>query len=78
MELGKPREAVPYLESLSGTVFPADYERGRIHEQLGELDQARDAYAAFVAVCQDADPQFQPMVQEAQAAIRRVTTATPE
>jgi NADP-dependent 3-hydroxy acid dehydrogenase YdfG len=48
------------------------------HEQLGEFAQARDAYAVFVAAWQDADPELQPRVEEARAAIQRVTTLVKE
>jgi serine/threonine-protein kinase len=65
MEMGRPREALPYLESLTGTSLPADYERGRIYEQLGMVEQAREAYALFLAPRQQADPMFQPMIQQA-------------
>jgi tetratricopeptide (TPR) repeat protein len=65
LEMGRPREALPYFESLTSTSLPADYERGRIYEQLGMVEQAREAYALFLAPRQQADPMFQPMIQQA-------------
>ena len=76
VEMGRPREALPYFESLSATALPADYERGRIYEQLGELQRAREAYALFLAPRQQADRMFQPMIQSAQAALQRLAVAT--
>jgi tetratricopeptide (TPR) repeat protein len=78
MEMGRPREALPYFESLTGTSLPADYVRARIHEQLGETDRAREAYSIFLAPRPEADPVFQPMVRKARAAVQRLALAPPE
>ena len=78
MEMGRPQEALTYFESLTGTSFPADYERGRIYEQLREVERAREAYALFLAPRQQADPMFQPMIQDARAALQRLAVATTE
>ena len=78
LEMGRPREALPYFESLTRTSLPADYERGRIYEQLGEVERAREAYALFLAPRQQADPMFQPMIQDARAALQRLAVATSE
>ena len=75
MEMGRPREALPYLESLTGTSLPADYERGRIYQQLGEIERAREAYALFLAPRQQADAMFQPMILDARAAVAHATRA---
>ena len=48
VEMGRPQEALPYLESLAGHSIPIDYERGRIYEQLGDVERAREAYALFL------------------------------
>jgi tetratricopeptide (TPR) repeat protein len=69
MEMGRPQEALPYFESLTGTSLPADYERGRIYQQLGDVDRAREAYALFLAPRQQADTMFQPMIQDARTAV---------
>ena len=58
--------------------LPTDYERGRIYEQLGEVERAREAYALFLAPRQQADPVFQPMIQDARAALQRLAVATTE
>ena len=76
VEMGRPREALPYFESLSDTALPTDSERGRIYEQLGELQRAREAYSLFLAPRQQADPMFQPMIQNARASLQRLGVAT--
>jgi DNA-binding SARP family transcriptional activator/TolB-like protein len=72
VEMERPREALPYFESLSATSLPTDYQRGRIYEQLGEVERAREAYELFLAPRQQADPMFQPMIQDARAALERI------
>jgi DNA-binding SARP family transcriptional activator/TolB-like protein len=78
LEMGRPREALPYFESLTRTSFPADYERGRIYEQLGMHERAGEAYALFLARRPQADPVFQPMVQDARAALQRLAVTITE
>ncbi|MGH7523554.1 MAG: hypothetical protein ACREK8_04540, partial [Gemmatimonadales bacterium] len=69
LEMGRPREALPYFESLAGSWLPADYELGRLYEQLGMAEQAREAYLRFLAPRQQADSVFQPMIHDARAAL---------
>jgi tetratricopeptide (TPR) repeat protein len=45
---------------------------GKIYEQLEEYDKARESYEYFVEYWQDADPELQPMVEEARQAIIRL------
>jgi tetratricopeptide (TPR) repeat protein len=78
VEMGRPREALSYFESLIRTSLPADYERGKLYEQLGEAERAREAYALFLARRQRADPVFQPMIKDARAALKRLSGATAE
>ena len=78
LEMGRPREALPYFESLTKSWVPADYERARIYEQLGLIERAREAYAAFLAQYQHADAAFQPMVQDTRAALQRPALLTRE
>ena len=44
----------------------------RVYERMGEKDKARDAYFYFVESWVDADPELQPMVEEAKQAIVRL------
>jgi DNA-binding SARP family transcriptional activator/TolB-like protein len=82
LEMGRPREALPYFESFTSawlpTELPTDYERGRIYERLGQVERAREAYALFLAPRQQADPMFQPMIQDARAALQRLAVAATE
>jgi serine/threonine-protein kinase len=78
LEMGRPREALPYFESITGSWLPADYERGRLYEQLGMAEQAREAYSRFLDPRQQADSVFQPMIQDARAALERLAQVTPQ
>ena len=77
MEMGRPREARPYFESLGANWLPAAHALGRVYERLGMTEQARQAYATFLAQRQHADPEFQPMIQDARAALERLSQGTP-
>jgi tetratricopeptide (TPR) repeat protein len=44
----------------------------RVYERLGETEKAREAYMYFVQAWADADPELQPMVEEARQAIVRL------
>ena len=48
-------------------------ELGKVYEALGEYDKARESYEYFVHYWADADPELQPMVEEAREAIARLT-----
>lgn len=72
LEMRRPREGLAYFETLTGSSLPANYERGRIYERLGQREDAREAYGLFLALRQHADPAFQPMIQDARAALQRL------
>lgn len=75
LEMDRPRDAEPYFRSLVFEVEPdplAAQRLGRIHERLGDAAKARDAYELFVTAWQDADPELQPLVEEARTAVRRL------
>jgi DNA-binding SARP family transcriptional activator/TolB-like protein len=78
IEMGRPREALPYLRSLTATGLPADYELGRTYEQLGMSEQAREAYTLFLARRENADPVFRPLTQHAKGALLRLASARTE
>jgi serine/threonine-protein kinase len=73
-EVGRPRDALPYFESFKWyEVDPlAARDRARLYEKLGELDRAQEAYAFFIDNWQDADPELQPKLEEARAAVRQL------
>ena len=47
-------------------------ERGRVAERLGERQQALQAYGFLTALWRNADPELQPYVAEAGAALKRL------
>jgi len=47
--------------------------RGRVNERLGDRDKAIDAYRFVADVWRNADPELQPYVDEAKAALKRLT-----
>lgn len=77
-ELGRLRDAERVYRS-SGyysnalTIEPlVQNELGRVYEALEEYDKARESYEYFVEYWRDADPELQPMVEEARQAIIRL------
>ncbi len=77
-ELGRPEEALRYLEAFWGAyarVAPPYLELGRVHEELGNTQQARQAFETFVIAFEDADPELQPLVEEARQALARLMDA---
>jgi hypothetical protein len=51
-------------------------ERGRIAERLGERRKAIDSYQFVVDVWRHADPELEPYVREARAALERLRADT--
>jgi tetratricopeptide (TPR) repeat protein len=76
-QLGRPQDAAKYYRSLWPEP-PMSYHLARIYEDLGEFEKARDAYEDFIAAWQSADPELQPKVAEARAAVQRLTSAIKE
>lgn len=67
-ELGQPERAARYFRSLYyETVLHAfaRYRLGEMYERLDRLDEARSAYATFVDAWAEADPELQPLVEDA-------------
>jgi len=54
------------------TAWSSDERVGKIQEELGEYDQARESYEYFVEAWKHADPELQPMVEEARQAMIRL------
>jgi len=48
-------------------------ERGRVNERLGKTDKALEAYSFVAAVWRNADPELQPLVQEAKEGLQRLS-----
>jgi tetratricopeptide (TPR) repeat protein len=69
---GRTAEALRWYGSFEGSALhdriyaaPAQWRSARIHEALGDLEQAALHYRRFVELWRDADPEFQSMVEEA-------------
>jgi len=73
MELDRPEQAERYLRSFWWSeYYHANYYLGKVYEQLGQPEKAREAYQDFVEAWVNADPELQPMVEEAKQAIARL------
>ncbi len=74
LQVGRPREAIPYLRSLMAwTPDPlVAYYLGQAYMAQGEDDQARQMLAFFVENWKDADPELQPLVQDARSRLQRL------
>jgi len=74
LEAGNPEEALRYFSALA--YFPvAHLEAGQIYEDLGRIDEALKAYRHFVTAWVDADPEFQPFVEDVGQRIARLMDA---
>jgi serine/threonine-protein kinase len=75
---GRFREAAPRLDRPISQ-FPEvldgvwALERARVNERLGDRDKAIDAYSFVAQSWRQADPELQPVVAEARAALGRLT-----
>ena len=78
MELDNPLAASRYLGAHWGQWFraaPLFFELGKAYEAMEEREKARDAYETFVIAFEDAEPEVQPMVEEARQALLRMMDA---
>jgi tetratricopeptide (TPR) repeat protein len=74
LEAGRPEEALRYFSALYFHPTAA-LEAGQIYEKLGRIDEALEAYRHFVTAWVDADPEFQPLVEEVGQRIARLMDA---
>jgi DNA-binding SARP family transcriptional activator/TolB-like protein len=76
LELGRPAEAVPYLQTLwPGSIIRdpyAAYEMGRAYAELGENRKAVVAYEEALAAWRDADPILRPRIEAARREVARL------
>jgi tetratricopeptide (TPR) repeat protein len=79
MHLGRDTEALGWYSTL-GLVYneyvfiaPVQLREGEIYERLGDPAEAVRHYRRFVARWRDADPQYQPLVDDVRARIARLT-----
>jgi hypothetical protein len=65
------------LGGFTSSVTPVEVlralERGRVNERLGNRERAIDSYGMVVRAWRNADPQLQPYVAEARAALARLS-----
>ncbi|HET6340809.1 MAG TPA: tetratricopeptide repeat protein [Gemmatimonadota bacterium] len=71
LDQGRPEEAVRHFRALKNNPL-ADYYLGLAYEAAGELGKAGEAYSSLVGFWRDADPELQPMVEEARQGLARV------
>jgi len=77
--MGRYEEALGWLAHLGEVsaaelaFLPAAHLRqAEIYEAMGEPAKAAEQYARFVDMWRDADPELQPIVEEAREAVRRL------
>ena len=68
---GRPEDAIPYYRSLwlNRFKFYGAYRLGELYTELGRPDEARKAYASFLRMWKDADPDL-PQLEHAREALR--------
>jgi tetratricopeptide (TPR) repeat protein len=71
LEVGRPRDAERYFESISADPFVA-LRLARVYENLGEFEKARESYEDALLSWQHADPELQPRIQEARSGLARL------
>jgi tetratricopeptide (TPR) repeat protein len=76
LELGKPAEAVPYLQTLwPGSIIRdpfAAYEIAKAYAELGENRKAIEAYQEALLAWRNADPILKPRIESARREIARL------
>ena len=77
-ETGRGEEAIGWFATLESSPYelvfrgPSHLHRAEIYEQSGDAQRAIEHYRAFLALWTDADPELQPMVEQARAALARL------
>jgi tetratricopeptide (TPR) repeat protein len=77
---GREEEAIGWFATLEVSPYelvfraPSHFHRAEIYDQSGDRTRAIEHYRAFAALWEDADPELQPLVREARAALQRLGT----
>ena len=77
-ETGRGEEAIGWFATLESSPYeiafrgPSHLHRAEIYEQAGDAQRAIEHYRAFLALWPDADPELQPLVEQARAALARL------
>jgi class 3 adenylate cyclase/tetratricopeptide (TPR) repeat protein len=75
VELDRPREALAYFQTDVAETFQNSldhYESARIHQELGEFDEARESYEHVLVAWRDADPELRPRIEAARQGLDRL------
>jgi tetratricopeptide (TPR) repeat protein len=73
LELGRRAEAEVYYRSLTPWAR-AVLALARLRDEAGDLDEAAQYYAWFVEMWKDADPELQPLVEEARTRLQEIVS----
>ncbi len=80
LDLERPDDALRYFRTLRGNwAFPWTrilYYEGLAYEQLGELEKARETYAEYLDIWKNADPELEPMKEEARLRLEAILAVT--
>jgi tetratricopeptide (TPR) repeat protein/TolB-like protein len=75
---GRGEEAIGWFATLEVSPYelvfraPSHLHRAEIYDQSGDGDRAVEHYRAFLALWEDADPDLQPLVRDARAALQKL------
>ena len=75
LELGRPEDAAVYFSSYFDAGMPwtrSLYYLGLAYEEMGELQRAQAAYAGYLDIMKNADPELEPLKQQARDALVRL------
>jgi tetratricopeptide (TPR) repeat protein len=77
-EVGRGEEAIGWYATLEVSPYelvfrgPSHLHRAEIYERSGDTQRAIEHYRAFVTLWENADPELQPLVEQARAALARL------
>jgi tetratricopeptide (TPR) repeat protein len=74
--LGRYDEAAEWYTPRRGLGFlaPSHYYRGEMYQEMGDTEKALWHYGAFVELWRDADPEYQPVVEQVRERMARLTS----
>ena len=72
--LGRYDEALRWYPPRGDALLaPSHFYRGEMYEEMGDTEKALLHYGAFVELWRDADPEYQPMVEDVLERMGRLT-----
>ena len=80
LEMGRPAAAVWYFSSFFGSPLGVPWTRslyylGLAYEEMGELEKAQGAYAEYLDIWKDADPELEPLKEQARVRLAAILAA---